>query len=350
MSSVLESSNSDADLLNEDFSDGVGREANVKQIVFAQYGVQGPRANSGSQFIGAMRRLFSLEHGPRKVERCHHWDAAGCHEDILMAYWTDTGEYGKWLRRPEVTSWWESLPLSGELGYWREVLAPDADRFGFLGIGLNERRRVGCVHAIRSKPSENWGYWGGYRDRFAASKKEKDTFEPASEVINEPISDRVTRGKRITIQIPKNLLFVREGAETTYITNPREREGWNTKVKPVLGKWIAYLRDNPTLSGAICLRDTIEQDLDTGADYEKHNTLIYFVSLRHMERAARTQPSHVALYNTFMGQMTELGAASITPEFMLWAEAHMLSRESTLIEYVNCHDRTGLMPFCMKQA
>ena len=260
----------------------------------------------------------------------------------------DTVEYGKWLRRPEVASWWEGLPLSGELGYWREVLSPDADRFGFLGFGLNERRRVGCIHAVRSKPSEKWGYWGGYRDRFAASKM--DTFEPASEVINEPVNDRVTRGKKITVQLPRNVCFVREGAETTYITDPREREGWNTKVKPVFGKWIAYLRDNPTLSGAICLRDTIEQDLDTGADYEKHNTLIYFVSLRHMERAARTQPSHAALYNTYMGMMTELAAASITPEFVIWAEAHILSRESALIEYVNCHNRTGLMPFCMKQA
>ena len=106
----------------------------------------------------------------------------------------------------------------------------------------------------------------------------------------------------------------------------------------------------PHSAGAICLRDTIEQDLDTGADYEKHNTLIYFASLRHMERAARTQPSHVALYNTYMGMMTELAAASIAPEFVIWAEAHILSRESVLIEYVNCHDRTGLIPFCMKQA
>ena len=42
--------------------------------------------------------------------------------------------------------------------------------------------------------------------------------------------------------------------------------------------------------------------------------------------------------------MTELAAASITPEFVIWAEAHMLSRESTQIEYVNCHDRQGLIP------
>lgn len=145
--------------------------------------------------------------------------------------------------------------------------------------------------------------------------------------------------------MPKNICFVREGAETTHITNPRERDGWNKRIKPVFDKWIAYLRDNPSLSGAVCLRDTIEQDLETGVDLEKHNTLIYFVSLRHMERAARTQPSHVALYNTYMGMMTELGAASIVPEFVIWAEAHILSRDSVEVEYVNCHDKTGLIPY-----
>ena|ERR1700730_13021435 len=107
---TLVSAPSDSDAaLNEDFSDSVGREADVRQIVFAQFGVQGPRAASGSEFIRAMRRMFSLGHGPRKVERCHHWDAAGCHEDILMAYWMDTDEYEKWLRRPEVASWWDEV-------------------------------------------------------------------------------------------------------------------------------------------------------------------------------------------------------------------------------------------------
>lgn len=331
------------DVLDDNFSDSPGREADIKQIVFAQFGVQGRRIDSGSDFIRTMRHLFSLEHGPRKVERCHHWDAAGFHEDILMAYWMETGEYAKWLKQREVSSWWKNLPLQGELGFWKEVLAPDADRFGFLGFGLNENRRVGCIRAVRSKPSEKWGYWGGYRDRFAASKT--DAFEPESEIVSRRSGPRVTRGKRIVITLPKNICFVREGAETTYISNPKEREAWNTKIKPVFEKWIAYLRDNPTLSGAICLRDTIEQDLETGADFEKHNTLIYFTSLRHMERAARTQPSHVALYNTYMGTMMELAEASIIPEFMIWAEAHILSRDIAEIEYVNCHEQTGLMLF-----
>ena len=331
-------------VLDEDFSDSPGREADVGQIVFAQFGVQGPKADSGEQFIKDLRRLFSLEHGPRRIERCHHWDAAGCHEDILMAYWMETDEYGKWLELPDVSSWWSNLPLTGELGYWREVLSPDTDRFGFLGFGLNEKRRVGCIHAVRSKATEKFGYWGGYRDRFTASKVDK--FEPEFALSKLPPQLGETRGRRVQRSATEKHMFRPRRRETTHVS-PQEREGWEKRVKPVFDKWIAYLRDNPSLSGAVCLRDTMEQNIDTGADYEKHNTLIYFVSLRHMERAARTQPSHVALYNSYMGMMTDLGAASVIPEMMIWAEAHIVSRESVEAEYVNCHNRTGLMPYFM---
>jgi hypothetical protein len=62
-------------------------------------------------------------------------------------------------------------------------------------------------------------------------------------------------------------------------------------------------------------------------------------------KALFTQPSHVALYNSYMGMMTELGAASVTPEMMIWAEAHIISHESAEAEYVNCHNKTGLMPY-----
>ena len=70
-----------------------------------------------------------------------------------------------------------------------------------------------------------------------------------------------------------------------------------------------------------------EQDLETGANYEKHNTLIYFASLRHMERAARTSRLMWRYTTLISGMMTELAAASVTPEFVIWAEARVLSRE-----------------------
>jgi phenylacetaldoxime dehydratase/aldoxime dehydratase len=339
---------SDPDHAHEEFSGSPGREAVIRQIVFAQFGIQGPGAGSGEHFVTALRALFALPDGPRVVERCHHRDAAGYHEDILMAYWLETDAYRRWRHGPEVSSWWRNLPADGELGYWREVLAPDRDRFGLLAFGINDKRRFGCTHAAKSKPSENWGYWGGYRDRFAASKT--DRFEPEIGGGPSPGQGHASKGKRIRLTAPNNLCFVREGADVSAVTHAQERRAWETRVKPVFEKFVAYLRDNPALSGAICLRDTIEQDLDTGADLPKHNTLIYFRSLRHMERAARTQPSHLALYNTYMQMLEDLGAAAISPEMIAWAEAHILPRGTTELEYVNCHEQTGLIPYCAVEA
>ncbi len=328
---------------DEDFAGSPGREADIAQIVFAQFGVQGPTAESGTAFIAELRRLFTQADGPRVVERCHHRDAAGYYETILMAYWLDTAAFRQWLDRPEVLSWWRDLPSQGELGFWREILTPDADRFGFLGFGLSGKRRFGCTHAAASKPSGNWGYWGGYRDRFAASKTDHFESDFLAEIA--PVAGRVTRGKRLRIHAPDNLCFVREGADTSTVVDPRERDGWETRVKPVFQKFVAYLRDNPSLSGAIALRDTIEQNVETGADFQKHNTLIYFLSLRHMERAARTQPSHLALYHTYMEMLDQLGAAEVSSELLVWAEAHILPRGSGDFEYVNCHERTGLLAY-----
>lgn len=327
----------------EDFGGSPGREADIRQIVFAQFGVQGPREDSGEAFLDELRRLFALDGGPRAVERCHHRDAAGLHEDILMAYWLDTAAFRRWLGLAEVAAWWEAMPTEGELGYWREILSPHADRFGFLGFGLSATRRYGCTHAARSKPSDNWGYWGGYRDRFAASKTDRFESDFAAEIA--PVAGRTTRGKRVRIHAPDNLCFVREGADISAVSDERERHGWETEVKPVFEKFVAYLRDNPRRSGVVALRDTIEQNLETGAEVPKHNTLIYFLSLRHMERAARTQPSHLALYHTYMDMLDQLGAASVTPEMQVWAEAHVLPRGSGDFEYINCHERTGLLPY-----
>lgn len=327
----------------EDYGGSAGREADIRHIVFAQFGVQGRSRGQGLPFLASLRQLFALGDGPQVVERCHHTDVAGYHEDILMAYWLDHDRFRAWIEADEVSRWWQALPLDGELGYWRELLSPDADRFGFLGFGLSGKRRFGCTHAAASKPSENWGYWGGYRDRFAASAT--DRFEPEAGAGLRPIAGRVSRGRRVRIEAPGNLCFVREGADVSAISDAREQLGWETRVKPVFEKFIAYLRDNPTLSGAVCLRDTMEQDLESGADLAKHNALIYFTSLRHMERAARTQPSHLALYNTYMDMLEELGAAAVDPAMIAWAEAHILRPGSGEFEYLNCHEGTGLIPW-----
>jgi aldoxime dehydratase len=328
-------------------SDVPGREfgypRGVTHVVFAQFGVQADRHGPGESFIGDLRGLCKLENGPALVERCHGDSIAGVHEDILLAYWTDAESYQAWAAGPDVVRYWAQLPDDGPLGYWREVLTPDVDRLGFIGFGLQPGRMVACTHALGAVPSKKWGYWGNYRDRFAASAHDNLDSGLGAD-LPDPVR-RATRGKRVQIVAPNNLCFVREGAETTHVTDPLERRLWDTQLRPALRQWIRYLMENPQLSGAASTRDLVEQDLETGREGEKYTQLCYLLSLRHLERAARTQPSHVALYNTTMGMNEELAANGVSGAFVVWAESHILTDGALATEYVNCHPDSGLLPW-----
>jgi hypothetical protein len=328
-------------------SDNPGREfgypAGVTHVVFAQFGVQADAHGPGEQFIHDLRELCALDHGPALVERCHGDSTAGVHEDILLAYWASPDEYHSWASSRAVSEYWSALPDDGPLGYWREILSPDVDRLGFIGFGLGPNRMVACTHALGAVPSNKWGYWGNYRDRFGASAHDGFASDLGTD-LPEPVR-RETRGKRVQIVAPNNLCFVREGAETTHVTHPLERKLWETELRPALSKWIKYLMENPQLSGAASTRDTVEQDVETGVEGEKYTQLCYLLSLRHLERAARTQPSHVALYNTKMGMDEELAASGVTGSFVVWAEAHILETGALHAEYVNCHPDSGLLPW-----
>jgi heme-degrading monooxygenase HmoA len=315
----------------------------VTHVVFAQFGVQANGQGHGEDFIKEMRALFSAADGPIRVERCHGFNTAGIHEDILMTYWTHKEDYERWYASAAFTSWWSELPNEGPLGYWRENMTPDVDHVGFIGFGLEADRLVGCTHAMGAVPSQKWGYWGNYRDRFAASKHDR-LESPLGTELPEPVV-RDTRGRRVKIIAPHNLCFVREGQESTYITTATERELWDVQLKPALDKWIEYLMQNPRLSGAAVTRNTIEQDLETGEDKEKYTELSYLLTLRHLERASRTQPSHVALYNTYMGMLDELAESGVPTALMTWVEQHILEEGCLDAEYINCHPNSGLLPW-----
>lgn len=316
----------------------------ITHVVFAQFGVQAGSQYRGDEFIAQLCSLLALADGPNKVERCHHWDNQGFHEDILMAYWMDLDEYHRWVNSAAFADWWSGLPEAGELGFWREIMTPDIARVGFNGFGIQADRLVGCTHVMRAVPGEKWGYWGGYRDRFQASHS-GDTFESdIGTELPDPVR-RETVGRRIKVQAPNNICFVREGASSTFITSPEERVVWDNEVKPVLDQWIQYLIDNPRLSGALSTRNTIEQDVESGEELEQYSVLCYLLTLRHLERAARTQPSHLALYNTYRGLLEEFGERGVTPELQTWVEAHILQRGTLELEYVNCHPETGFLAF-----
>ncbi len=65
-------------------------------------------------------------------------------------------------------------------------------------------------------------------------------------------------------------------------------------------------------------------------------------SLGHIEHAARTQPTHLAVRDTFLKMHADM---SFEPQMHIWVEVFVLKADELQTEYVNCHSRTGLLPY-----
>ncbi|MGD9527676.1 phenylacetaldoxime dehydratase family protein [Pseudonocardia sp.] len=328
---------------DEQAVDGPGRivrfPAGTTNVGFALFGIQTHEDARTESFLADMRRLFGGPAGPGKVERCHRHDSDSGHHTILMAYWTGARQARDFLASRPVASWWDALPVDDPgTGYWREVMTPRAGRFHYFGVGPHE---VGITPLLGLQATDKFGYWGGYRDRMIDSATD-DFASPLPELPEVRQVD--SRGHRVAVTTPENLCFVREGADTSHVVEPKEQKLWDDLLKPASQKWISYLATSPHTSGCASIVDTVEQDLETGRDLRRASQFAYFLTLGHLEHAARTQPSHLALYNAFMGAATELAENGIAMGLFVWAEAHILRSGELSAEYVNCHPDTGLLP------
>jgi hypothetical protein len=83
-------------------------------------------------------------------------------------------------------------------------------------------------------------------------------------------------------------------------------------------------------------------DVETGAERDRQSQLVFMLSLDRIEQAARTQRVHLAVKDTFLGLYTE---PKFEPRLHVWAEAFILRNGELETEYVNCHPRTGLLPY-----
>ena len=68
----------------------------------------------------------------------------------------------------------------------------------------------------------------------------------------------------------------------------------------------------------------------------------FLVGFAHLEAWSKSHPTHFAIFNSFMTLAQRLGNA-VT--LRLWHEVATLPMDGARLELVNCHGRTGLLPF-----
>ncbi|MGR8947673.1 MAG: phenylacetaldoxime dehydratase family protein [Gammaproteobacteria bacterium] len=309
----------------------------VSHLVFGMYGVQSPHADIREIFIAELASLCDAEGGPGRVEHCRFVDNNGIACDMLLTYGVDRAAHDAWWQSAPLQKWWQSKAqdMQPEAGYWREVLNTDKDRFNYAA-GVEDK--VGSAAVLPLKPSNTFGYWGSYRDRLPASVQ--DSFESEFTEVP-PILSHKTKGRRLKVAIPDNLCLIREG-QAWGNCGAEEKAVWDEQMAAVVDEWVGFLGSDPQVTGCLSVRQCNELDVQTGKPQPKQCQIAFLLSLGHIEHAARTHVAHLAVHKAFVRMYRE---PAFDPKMHVWVEVHILKKDDLETEYVNCHEKTGLMPF-----
>lgn len=281
--------------------------------------------------IGA---LLANESGCSFRDFAHYQDEAGHQNFIAIAYWTDEQSYRSWHSSPAVTDWWDAKVASpGSFGFFREVLSPTSDRFETLFSASDQLEGVGKALGMRSEEEiQEHSYWGSMRDRLPCSQA--DLLEQSGALRE---SGRQTSGV-VKISGHQNVALIRSGQDWTD-TKGMERALYLDGIEPVFREGMDFLRDEGINIGCYVNRYMTCVNLD-GTPIQKSFGMSYWRSLGDMEAWAEHHPTHLRIFGTFMETVQKL---EFQLDLRLYHEVSVLRPDQQFYEYLNCHDRTGLV-------
>ena len=276
---------------------------------------------------------------PDHVERGRFKDVAGIVNQIFVCYWRDSGAYARFAEQSAFARWLtEDALLTSDVGVWFEAFCIPMRRFETLFSSESPAGAARVTAEPMTGPINEHGYWGGMRDRIPAS----DTHDLSSPLNGAPrtVGRTETRGRRLVLAAPENLCLIRSAQDWSSCRGD-ERNSYLSDVHPVLTKGMKFLMENPFETGCLTCR-LIEQLTDNGEAEDKSFGMAYFLDLAHLEAWSKSHPTHLAIFDSFMALAQRLGNA-IT--LRLWHEVAALPVDGARLEYINCHRRTGLLPF-----
>ncbi|NIB42823.1 phenylacetaldoxime dehydratase family protein [Pseudomaricurvus alkylphenolicus] len=307
----------------------------VTHVVIGYFAVQ-QRQSQTIGFHHWFHQCLQQSGAPERVERGNFTDNQDCYNDVFIAYWTDEGAFERWRSSDIFRNWWDAAERKTETqGYWCEILRVPVERLETLASSESQDGVSAAAPTIEG-PIREHGYWGGARDRLAASASD----DLATEV--ESLSGKVvdSHGQRLQIRPPHNLCLLRS-AQNWSACQGEEREVYTQKVHPVLQQGMRYLVENPEESGCCSCRFMDETSV-AGEVQDKSFGMVWFLSLEHLETWAKTHPTHLAIYGEFMAMVERF---NFQTALQLWHEGVVVEAQHAHFEYVNCHSATGLLPY-----
>lgn len=279
--------------------------------------------------------LQGIANAPIHVERGSMVDTENYRNDFYISYWDSKEDYEKWRGSVAFSDWWnKDERLNEEFGYWSETMIVPTERFETL-FSTEDKAGAAVMFKDFKGPIREHNYFGGMRDRLKVS--EVNLLEGNDkELIKQ--SKIETIGKRIHLKTPKNLAVIRSAQNLTKCKG-EELERYMSKVYPHLIKGMEFIATNPKETGCACSRFSEELTLD-GRETKKTFGFAYFLTLEHLEKWSKTHPTHLAIFHSFLEMAQSLGQIDLK----LWHEVSVLP-EGQVFEYLNCHPKTGLLPW-----
>lgn len=305
----------------------------IDQVVMAYLGVQG-QAPLGLKDLAPITECFSADDAPVHWDVAHCIDASGFHNCIAIAYWNNVEAFDRWRSQSGFTLWWDAPErASGDLGWFMEVVCPTADRFETAFSSPDRAEGVAHLALGMSEPVIEHAYWGSARDRLPIAQVDPLLMSPTEQ---EP---ETLQPKRIRVHGKSNLSLIRSGQDWSD-TSGQERDLYLNDMSRTLVAGMDFLRDEGRDIGCLNCRFMQVLDNQTGQPLEKSFGLVYFDELSHLERWAKTHPTHVAIFNGFMRYVEILNAQV---QLRLYHEVSVIPPDAQFFEYVNCHPDSGLL-------
>lgn len=300
----------------------------VARVVMAYFGVQHIDAPGAAD--AALRDLaaaFAAPNGPGHHDRSRYRDEAGHTNVVCAGYWDDPARFEAWFAAHGAA--WTRTPRAG-LGTYSEIVRPAVQRYETLFSAPDRREGIATLAGGMSDLVIEHAYWGGARDRIPASQT--DALQPAGAL-------RIERdGARVTLQAHDHLCLIRSGQDWGD-TDADERTMYQRDVEPVLRAGMDFLRDQGAAIGCYANRYVGVETAD-GRATEKSYGMSWWKSLAALERWAESHPTHVAIFGAAMKYLSALGPAA---KLKLYHEVTVARADEQFFEYLNCHERTGML-------
>ncbi|MDE0154955.1 MAG: phenylacetaldoxime dehydratase family protein [Gammaproteobacteria bacterium] len=309
----------------------------VRTVVVGYFAVQ-HRDGNVAGFKRWMQSLLSIDNAPLHHEQARYTDEAGHTNHVYICYWTEQERYNRWAAAPQVMEWWDDpARQEGVAGYWREVIFAPIERLETLfssedGAGM-AKLAIGFGNPIREH-----GYWGGMRDRMTASEHNDFSSKIGDRLVSLPSVE--CKRKRVRITPPENICLIRS-AQNWMQCQGSELDLYLNDVHPVLLEGMNFIRDNPLETGCISCRFMDELN-GSGEKQSKTFGMAYFLTMAHLESWVRSHPTHLAIFRSFHQMVQQL---NFQLDLKLWHEVIVLPEGPHVFEYLNCHERTGLLPY-----